>query len=88
MEDYGIFLGSVVDASNKYASHQSIKKIRDVFRTHGKFEFSKVDSTQVFSEIYRLDKSNKISDHIPVGMLKLAANHCYTEITPYQQWNP
>ena len=44
-------------------------------------EFSNVDPTQVFSEIYRLDKSKKTSGDIPVDMLKLAANHCYKEIT-------
>ena len=41
-----------VDAIYEYASHQSIKKIRGVYGTLEKFEFSKVDSTQVFSEVY------------------------------------
>ena len=49
--------------------------------TDEKFEFSDLDPTQVFSEIYRLDKSKKTSGDIPVDMLRLAANHCYKEIT-------
>ena len=79
-EDYERSPEPVIDAINKYASQQSIKKIRDIYGTHEKFEFSKVDPTQVFSEIYRLDKSNKMSGDIPVDMLKLAANNCYKEI--------
>ena len=81
IEDYERSPDPVVDSINKYASHQSVKKIRDVYEIRDKFEFSKVDSTEVFSEIYRLDKSKKISGHIPVDTLKLAANHCYKEIT-------
>ena len=49
--------------------------------THEKFKFFDVDPTQVFSEIYRLDKSKKTRGDIPVDMLRLAANHCYKEIT-------
>ena len=81
IEDYERSPDPVVDAINKYASHQILKNIRDVYETHDEFEFSKVDSTQVFSEIYRLDISRKISGDIPVDMLKLPANHCYKEIT-------
>ena len=80
IEDYERSPEPVIDAVNKYASHQSIKKIRDMYGTHEKFEFSKVDPTQVFSEIYRLDNSKKISGDIPVDMLKLAATHWYKEI--------
>ena len=46
-EDYERSPESVIDAINKYASQQSIKKIRDMYETHEKFEFSKVDPTQV-----------------------------------------
>ena len=81
IEEYERSPDPVVDAINKYASHPSIKKIKDIHGTHEKFEFSNVDPTQVFSEIYRLDKSKKTSGDIPVDMLKLAANHCYKEIT-------
>ena len=49
--------------------------------THEKFEFADVNPTQVFSEIYRLDKSKKTRGDIPVDMLRLAANHCCKEIT-------
>ena len=52
-----------------------------MYGVHDKFEFSKVDSTQVLSEIYRLDKSKKISDDFPVDMLKLAAKHRCKDIT-------
>ena len=48
--------------------------------TNEKFEFSDVDPTQAFSEIYRLHKSKKTRDDIPVDMLRLATNHCYKEI--------
>ena len=71
----------VVDAFNKYASHPSIKKIKDMHGTHEKFEFSDVNPTQVFCEIYRLDKSKKTRGDIPVDMLRLAASHYYKEIT-------
>lgn len=49
--------------------------------TREKFEFYDVDPSQIFSEIYRLDKSKKTRADIPVDMLRLAANHCYKEIT-------
>ena len=78
--DYERSPDPVVDAINKYANHQSLKNIRDVYETHDEFEFSKVDSTQVFSEICRLNISRMISGDIPVDMLKLPANHCYKGI--------
>ena len=81
IEEYERSPDPVVDAINKYASHPSIKKIKDMHGTDEKFEFSDLDPTQVFCEIYRLDKSKKTSGDIPVDMLRLAANHCYKEIT-------
>ena len=45
IEDYERSPDPVIDAVNKYASHQSMKKIRDMYGTHEKFEFSKVDPT-------------------------------------------
>ena len=63
-----------------YASHQSKKIVRYAYGMYNTSEFSKVDSTNVFSEIYQLDKSKKVSGDILVGMLKLAANRCYKEI--------
>ena len=70
----------VVGAINTYASHQSIKIVRYVYGMYNSFEFSKVDSTKIFSEFYRLDKSKKVRGDIPVGMWKIAANRCYREI--------
>ena len=81
MQDYSRSPDPVVDEINKYASHQSIKKIRDVYGTFEQLEFSKVDSVEVFSEIYRLDKPKKVNGDIHVDVLKLATNHCYKEIT-------
>ena len=81
MQDYSRSPNPVVDEINKYASHQSIKKIKDVYGTFEQLEFSKVDAAEVFSKIYRLDKPKKVNGDIHVDVLKLAANHCYKEIT-------
>ena len=59
IEEYEKSPDPVVDAINKYASHPSIKKIRVMHGTREKFEFSNVDPTQVFSEIYRLKNQRK-----------------------------
>ena len=54
IEEYERSPDLVVDAINKYTSHPSMKKIKDMHGTLEKFEFSDVDPNQVFSEIYRL----------------------------------
>ena len=50
-------------------------------QNNGRFEFSSVDPTLVFSEISKMDSSKKTSDAIPTDKLKLASSACYREIT-------
>ena len=45
IEEYERSAGPAVDEINKYASHTSIKKIRDTHVTHETFESSNVDAT-------------------------------------------
>ena len=76
------FIGDpVLDAVQKYASHPSILKIKAMAQNNGRFEFSSVDPTLVFSEIRKMDSSKKTSGSIPTDKLKLASSACYREIT-------
>ena len=80
IEEYEKSTDPVIDAINKYARHPNVKKIKDMNGIQEKFEFSNVGPKQIFSEIYRLDKTKAIRADIPVDILKLAANNCYKEI--------
>ena len=71
----------VLDAIQKYASHPSILKIKAMTKNNGRFEFSSVDPTLIFSEISKMDSSKKTSGAIPTDKLKLASSACYREIT-------
>ena len=71
----------VLDAIQKYASHPSVLKIKAMALNNGRFEFSSVDPTLVFSEISKMDPSKKTSGAIPTDKLKLASSACYKEIT-------
>ena len=70
----------VLDAIQKYASHPSILKIKAMAKNNGRFEFSSVDPTLIFSEISKMDSSKKTSGAIPTDKLKLASSACYREI--------
>ena len=50
-------------------------------QNNGRFEFSSVDPTLVFSEICKMDSSKKTSGAKPTDKLKLASSACYREIT-------
>ena len=50
-------------------------------KNNGRFEFSSVDPTLVFSEISKMDSSKKKSGSIPTDKLKRASSACYKEIT-------
>ena len=49
----------VLDAIQKYASHPSVLKIKAMAQNNGRFEFSSVDPTLVFSEISKMDSSKR-----------------------------
>ena len=71
----------VLDAMQKYVSHPSVLKIKAMAQNNGRFEFSSVDPTLVFSEISKMDSSKKTSGAIPTDKLKRASSACYKEIT-------
>ena len=48
---------------------------------NGRFEFSSVDTTLVFSEICKTDSSKTTNGAIPTDKLKLASSGCYKEMT-------
>ena len=71
----------VLDAIQKYASHPSVLKIKAMAQNNGRFEFSSVGPTLVFSETSKMDSSKKTSGVIPTDKLKRASSACYKEIT-------
>ena len=71
----------VLDSKHKYGSHPSVLKIKAIAQNNGRFEFSSVDPTLVFSEISKMDSSKKTSGAIPTDKLKLASSACYRDIT-------
>ncbi len=61
----------VLDAIQKYARHPSVAKIKEMVDINGRFKFSSVDPTLVFSEICKMDPSKKTSGSVPTDKLKL-----------------
>ena len=61
---------SVLAAIERYKTHPSIIKIKQLDKPNHQSSFGKFDTKEVWDEINRLDGSNSVSGNIPATILK------------------
>ena len=72
---------SAINAINKYISHPSIVKIRNLYNQRDNFNFVHVLPEDVSKQISLLKSKKKVSGEIPTHILKLASNSCINSLT-------
>ena len=68
-------------AIERYKTHPSIVKIKQLIKPNHQFGFGKFDTKEVWDEINRLDGSKSVSGNIPTTILKKLSALCIGEVT-------
>ena len=72
---------SVMAAIERYKTHPSIVRIKQLVESNHQFSFCKIGITEVWDEINRLDSTKSVSGNIPTKTLKLSSALCFSEVT-------
>ena len=72
---------SVMAAIERYKTHPSIVRIKQLAESNHQFSFCKFGITEVWDEINRLDSTKSVSGNIPTKTLKLSSALCFSEVT-------
>ena len=72
---------SVMAAIERYKTHPSIVRIKQLVESNHQFSFCKIGITEVWDEINRLDSTKSVNGNIPTKTLKLSSALCFSEVT-------
>ena len=78
----------VFEAIQKFRSHPSVIKIRQMVEENAVFQFRHFEPAEVWDEINRLDASKKTSGDLPIHILKLTSDLSFGRLLNLQmKWS-